>query len=146
MKVQQDNFAHIGMEVLQKKDGSVEVAQETFSDLLCPIATSAPLRRDRNRPLNDEELQICQSKLGELCWLATASRPDSCARLARSSANLNGLNVIDIYHINDLIKTVKKWQSECPLMYSAGSPKPARRSLSCPDAEGVSHVQYMRIR
>ena len=100
------------MEVLQKKDGSAEIPQKTFSDLICPISTSASLWRDRNRPLNDEELQTCQSKLRALRWLATVSRPDICARLARFSANLNGHEVIDIYRINDLIKTVKEWQSE----------------------------------
>ena len=105
-KVQRDNFTHIGMDVLQKNDGSAEIAQKTFTDLLCPIATSPSLWRDRNRALSDEELQTCQSKLGELCWLATVSRRDICARLARFSANLNGLKVIDIRRINDLIKTV----------------------------------------
>ena len=108
VKVQPGNFAHTGMQVFQKEDGSAEVTQKTFSDLLCPIATSASLWRDRNRQRKDGELQICQCKLRELCWLATVSRPDICARLARFSANLNRLNVIDIYRIDDLIKTVKK--------------------------------------
>ena len=146
VKAQQDNFTHMGVEVLQKKDGSAEVTQKTFSDLLCPIATSASLWRDRNRPLNDEEPQICRSKLGELFWLATVSRQDICARLARFSANPNGLEVIDIYCINDLTKTVKKWQSGCTLKYPAGLPKPARRSLSCRMLDGLSPDQFMRIR
>ena len=88
------------------------IAQKTITDLLDPSATSPSLSRDWSRALSDEELQTCQSKLGELCWLATVSRPDICARLARFSANLNSVKVIDIYRINDLIKTVKKWQSE----------------------------------
>ena len=61
------------------------------------------------------------------------SRPDIRARLARFSANLRSPQVVDIYRINDLIRTVKGWQSECSLKYSAGLPKPARRSLSFPD-------------
>ena len=64
-KAQQDNFAHTGMEVLQKKDGSVEITQKTFSELLRPIATSPPLWRDRNRALSDEELHTCQSRQGK---------------------------------------------------------------------------------
>ena len=103
------------MDLLRRDDGSVEITQQTSTDLLRPIATPPSLWRDRNRALSDEELQICQSKRGKLCWLATVSRPDVCARLARSSANLNSLEVIDIYRINDLIRTVKKWQSECAL-------------------------------
>ena len=65
VKVQKDDFAHTGMEVLQGEDGSAEVTQETFTDLLCPIATSPSLWRDRNRALTDEGFQTCQSKLGE---------------------------------------------------------------------------------
>ena len=57
VKVQKDDFAHIGMEVLQGEDGSVEITQKTFTDSLCPIATSPSLWRDRNRALTDEELQ-----------------------------------------------------------------------------------------
>ena len=133
--MQKDNFTHIAIDVLQKDDGSVELTQKTFTDLLRPIATSPSLWRDRNRALSDEELQICQSKLGELCRLATVSRSDICARLARLSASLNGLKAIDIYRINDSIRTVKMWQSECTSKYFAGPPKPARRSLTCPDAE-----------
>ena len=81
------------------------------------------------------ELQVRQSKLGGLCWLFTVPRPNICARLARFPAKLNGLKVIDIYRINDLIKTVKKWQSECALKYFAGLLQPVWRALSCPDAE-----------
>ena len=135
VKVQEDNFAHIGMDVLQKDDGSVEITRKPFTDLLRPVATSPSLWRDGNRALGDEELQICPGKLGELRWPAAVSRPDVCARLARFSANLSGLKIADIYRVNDLIKTVKKWQSECALKYFAALPKPARRSLSCPDAE-----------
>ena len=62
-------------------------------------------------------------------------RPDVSARPARFAANLNGLKVIDTYRINDLIGVVKKGQGGCPLKYFAGLPKPARRSLSCPDAD-----------
>ena len=68
----------------------------------------------------------CKSKLGDLCWLATASRPDICARLTRSSANLNNLQVVDVYRIHDLIKTVKLWQKRCTLKYPAGLAKPVK--------------------
>ena len=52
---------------------------------------------------------------GMLCWLATVSRPDICARLARFSAKLDSLKVIGVYRINDLIKIVKKGQGNCAL-------------------------------
>ena len=111
VKVQKDNSTHTGRDVLRKDDGSVEITQKTITALLRPIATSPSLWRDRNRALSDEELQICQGNKGELCWLSTVSSPDICARRACFSANLGGLKVIDIYRINDLIKTVTAFQA-----------------------------------
>ena len=91
------------------------------------------LRKDRDRSLNDEELQVCQGKLGELSRLATVSRPNICARQAHLSANLNNLQVSDIYRINDLIKTAKLRQTRCAVKYPAGPSRAAERSLVCLD-------------
>ena len=133
IKVQKNNFTHIGMDIFQKPDGSAGITRKKCTDSLCPISTSPSFRKDRNRSLTAEELQIRQCKLGELWRLAAVSRSDICACLARFSANFNGLQVIDIYCINDLIKIANHWQSGCALKYHAGPPKPAKRSLSCPD-------------
>ena len=104
------------------------------------------LWKDRTRSLNDEELQICQGKLGELSRLAAVSRPNICARLARLSANLNNLHVIDIYRIKDLIKTAQLWQGECPLEYPAGLTKPAERPPFCLDDGWGRPVRFMKER
>ena len=58
-----------------------------------------------------------QCKLGELCWLATVSRPDICARSARIASRANTLQGGDVYRINDLVKTAKKWQPAAVLKY-----------------------------
>ena len=63
-KVQKDNFAHIGMDILHRADGSVELTQLDLTGSLCPIDTSPSPWKGRARTLNDEELQICQGKLG----------------------------------------------------------------------------------
>ena len=91
------------------------------------------LWKDRTRSLNDEELQSCQGKPGELSRVATVSRPNICVHPARLSANLNNLQVIDIYRTNDLIKPVKHWQGGCSSKYPAGLSKTADRSPFCLD-------------
>ena len=45
--------------------------------------------------------------LGELCRLATVSRPDTCARLARIAAHVNSQQGRDFFRINDSAKTAK---------------------------------------
>ena len=98
-----------------------------------PNSDAAIALEGSQKPQSNEELQSCQSKLGELCWSAAVSRPDICARLARFLANLNDLQVINIYRIDALIKIEKRWQSGRALKYHAGLPRPARCALSCPD-------------
>ena len=88
-----------------------------------PMDTSPTLWANRQRPLGDEEKLLRQCKLGELCWLAAASRPDVCARLAHVTSRANKLRGSDIYCINDLIKTVIIWQPRAVLKY-ASSTKP----------------------
>ena len=51
-----------------------------------------------------------QGKLGELCCLATVSRPDICATLARIAPQITSLRSVDVFRINDLVKTVREWQ------------------------------------
>ena len=131
------------MDIFQKADGSAELTQLEFTDSPCPIAALPSLWQERTRPPTDAEFQICQSKLGEpadrghgvqLGWLATVSRPDICARLARFPANPNNLRVFDIYRINELIKTAKLWQTGRTLKYPAGHAKPTVRPPFCLDA------------
>ena len=72
-------------------------------------------------------------------------------RLARLSANLGSLKVIDIYRINDSLKTVKKWQGEPILHWNTwntlltfrslpGDPYPARMM------GGASPDRFVKIR
>ena len=77
VKVQKDNFTHIGMDIIQNADGSAEITQKNFTDSLCLIATPPSPWKDRNRPLSPEELLIRQSKLGELFLLATVAAQTS---------------------------------------------------------------------
>ena len=129
LKFQETQFVHVGMELSQAADCSVLLTQEEFTRQLSPLATSTDLWNRRQRPLTDGEILARQCKLGELCWLATVSRPDICARLAQIASRVNELKGSDIYRINDLIKTVKIWQPRTVLKY-ASSPFPLFRPES----------------
>ena len=103
LKVQENNFVHVGMELARKADFSVELTQAEFTRQLQFLDTSSALWKRRQTPLSDEEKLLCQCKMGELCWLATDSRPDICARLAQLASKVNDLQGSDIYRINALI-------------------------------------------
>ena len=105
------------MELVQDSTFSVTLTQKEFTEKLEPLGTSPQLWAARQKLLSPEDVKLCQCKLGELCWLATVSRPDICARLARISSRINELTGSDVYRINDLVKTVKQWQPATTLKY-----------------------------
>ena len=53
VKIQKDNFMHIGIYIIQKLDGSVEITQKSFTDMSRPITTSPSIWKGRTRPLDD---------------------------------------------------------------------------------------------
>ena len=123
LKVQEDTMLHVGMELVQEADFSVEHTRAEFSRQLKLLDTSPAFWKRRRRPLSDEEKLLCQCKMGELCWLATVSRPDICARLAQLASKVNEIQGSDSYRINSLMKTVKIGQPRAVLKY-ASSPYP----------------------
>ena len=77
---------------------------------MTPFPTSRRSRAARQEPLSLGDIKLRCCALGELCWLATVSRPDICARLARIASRVNSPRGSDLYRINDVAKTVKVWQ------------------------------------
>ena len=67
LKVQENFFAHVGMELAQKADFSVSLTQAEFARQLKFMGTSPELWKRRQHLLTDEEELLCQSKMGELC-------------------------------------------------------------------------------
>ena len=106
MKLQENPFVHVGMELEQDANFSVTVAQADFAKNLQPLGTSPELWAARRKLPSPEYVKLRQCELGELCLLATVSRPDICARLSR----INSLQGADVNCINDLVKTAKQWQ------------------------------------
>ena len=121
LKLQESEFVRVGMELSQGSDFSVGSTQSAFTEGLLPMDTSPTLWANRQEPLVVEDKLSRQWKLGELCWLATASRPDICARLAHIASRVNMLQGSGIYRINDLIKSVKCWQPRMELKYASSS-------------------------
>ena len=71
------------MELPEAGDFSIQLAQENFTEALQRIPATPGLLASRQLPLSMGEIRMRQRQLGGLCWLATASRPDICARPAQ---------------------------------------------------------------
>ena len=105
MKPQEHSFVHVGMELMQDASFSATLTQGGFTKDLQPLGTSPQLWAARQKQLSPEDTGLRQCKLGELCWLATVSLPDICARSARIAPLIKTLQGVDVYRINDLVKT-----------------------------------------
>ena len=76
MKLQEDSFAHVGIELVQDSNFSATLTQAEFAKNLQPLGTSPQLWAARQKLFSPEDAKQRQCKLGELRWLAAFSRPD----------------------------------------------------------------------
>ena len=118
---QEWSLVHVDMELPQEKDFSVTSTQEAFTKNLKLFPTLPESRAGRKNPLSTDYIKLRQCKLGELFWVATASRPDMCARLARAPSRINAPCGSDVYRINELVRVVKDWQQATVLKYASPS-------------------------
>ena len=115
------SLARVGIEFNQEGNSSVTLTQEDFTTNAKTIPTPPELWPTRQKTLSAEEIQPCQRKLGALCCLATFSRPDICARLARIASRVNSFQRSDFYQINELVRTVRGWQGAAILTHASSS-------------------------
>ena len=69
------------------------------------------------------ETKMRQCEFGEFCWVATVSRPGSCARLAKIASRFTFFRGSDVYRINDLARAVMGRKKATAPMY-ASAPHP----------------------
>ena len=123
LKVQEESFARTCMQVSQEIDFSAKLIKDEYTKGLKSDPTSLRLRASRQRPLSSDGIKLRQCDLGELCWLATLSRLDFCARSARFATRVDLSLGSDIYRINDPTRPAKERQRATVLKY-ASSPRP----------------------
>ena len=76
-------------------------------------------------PVSRDETKTRQRKLGEVCKVAAVSRPDICARLARTASRGNSLCGSDAYRINELVRVAKERHEATAYKYVSPS-RPSR--------------------
>ena len=80
---------HVGVELEQDSTCSVTLTQGDFAKNLQPLPATPKLWGFRRQLPSPVDVHLCQRELGALCWFATVSRPDTCARLARIDSGIN---------------------------------------------------------
>ena len=149
MKLQGESCVHVGMELVQDSAFSATLTQGNLTGNLQPLNTSPPLSAALQKPPSPEDVKLRLCKLSELCALATVSRPDICARLARIASRINALLGRDVYRINDLVATAKEAQKAASLKYVSASQlgwgNPAPRNANIRRRWEKLHGNFMTI-
>ena len=89
------------MKLAQQSNFWITVIQKPFAEELDTMPASAEMRVCRQRTLTSGKIRERRCKLGEMCWLAAALRPDVSARLAQLTANVHTFQVPGIYRSNN---------------------------------------------
>ena len=97
LKLQESSFLHVGMELAQESEFPAALTQDEFATNLQALPTSPQLWAARQEMPSIGDVKLCQCTHGELSWLATVSRPDIRARLARIASRVNSLLGSDVY-------------------------------------------------
>ena len=82
LKLPETTFIHVGLEISQPPYCPVTFGGQAFTDEAQLFPASSDLSNQRQRNSDPEKVLSYQCKLGELCRLAAAFRPDICSRLA----------------------------------------------------------------
>ena len=107
VRSQEGSLTHIGTVLSQNKDFSVSATENEFADELGLNSASPALWAERYWALSVGKTRDCRGKLGVLCQLGSASRPDTCARSIRLAAEDNSFEVGDVHRTNGLIVATK---------------------------------------
>ena len=81
----------MGIELPREEDLSATLTQADFTKDVKFLPTPPAFRAGRKEPSSMEYIELRQRKFGELRWVATVSRPDICARLARIASRISAL-------------------------------------------------------
>ena len=106
------------MESPRKKDYSERLTRTGFTPEITPVEPAPALWAARQQLLCHEDVFRRQRKSGKLRWLATASRRDICARLARAASRAETMKGGDVYRISGLAETVRVWKQATILKYA----------------------------
>ena len=87
--IQEKSFVRVGVGLGQERDFSATLTQEASSNNLKPPPTTPEMWAGRDNPQFTDDTEMRQCKLGELRWVAAASRPDICACLARIASRVD---------------------------------------------------------
>ena len=95
------------LHTIQNTDASITINQSTYTDSINAIPLDQDLLKDPQKRLNDYEVKLLRSALGQLNWIANMTCPDISFTVSKVSSHIKEATVSHVKEINKLIKHVK---------------------------------------
>lgn len=102
-KEESKSFKYLGINVTHNSTG-IEFTQTDYIDAPTPIAIEM---KDKNDPLTNYEKEQLRSKIGQLLWISSQTRPDISFDVSNLAININKATKMDLLELNKVIRKVK---------------------------------------
>ena len=106
LKLEKENFLHLGLQHTTLKDGSISVSQTHYINELREIPEDKLKLQDKQEPADDEFKQYFMSLLGGLAW-CVQTRIDIAIFVGALQRKLQNPSVEDILNLNRVLRYVK---------------------------------------
>ena len=106
LKLEQDNFEHLGLKHTLMQDGSRRVSQQHYVNELRPIADQDLKLQNSKTVVSEEVHNKFRSLLGGIAWVVQ-TRPDIAVFVAALQRKMQAPTILDVCNLNRLLKYVK---------------------------------------
>ena len=106
IKLEKNNFVHLGLQHTLCKDGSMEISQSHYISELKPIPTESLKVMPKDQPVNEEFQHLFRSLLGGIAWV-TQTRLDIAVYVGALQRKLQCPTVQDLLNANRVLQYLK---------------------------------------
>eukprot|EP00435_Cladocopium_sp_Y103_P048141 s730_g14.t1 len=106
IKLEKNNFVHLGLQHTLCEDGSMEVSQTHYISELKPIPTDSLKVMPKDQPVDEEFQHLFRSLLGGIAWV-TQTRLDIAVYVGALQRKLQGPTVQDVLNANRVLQYLK---------------------------------------
>lgn len=101
-----DVFKYVGLNLVSHDD-NISIDQTSYLSCLHPVSLDKCRLRNKDSVLNENELEALRTKVGQIMWVATQTRPDVMFEACSLTSSWKNARVSDVIELNKVIRKIK---------------------------------------